>query len=752
MPEARHSIRPSLGTRDQKLLEEIRENYDTDNDAFQPIRDQGGEDIKFIANDPWPDKEKQARKEASRPMVSCDLLNQYCNQVINEVRRHPREIKISPAGYGATAKLAEYRENRIRAIQYKSDAQAAYITAIENGVQRSYGFARIGLRYVSEKSFDQEIYIARLPNPDAVLFDAASKELDSSDADHCFVLDHLSRSEFRRRWPDAEIIDFSGEMARDYAAWIKDKFLQVAEYWRVKKTKDTLVLYDDGTGSMTTGLLSELGGELSDSVLKLPAKDGALRIKRKFYDTRDTDLRKLTQYITNGVEILEENKWLGKWIPIVPLWGKEFYITEAGGSRRMLASLIRNARDAQMSYNYFKTCQTEAAGMVPKTTYMAMEGQLEGHEEEYAQANKTPTPFLYYKGSIAEIQNGEGLPAPLPAPRREPFDPPIQGLEIGAESFARAVQTAVGMYNTSVGQHDTNVKSGKAIEELDSQSDQGAFHFIDNYNRFITACGRIVNDLLTRIEVSQREVPIRKADGTESIVHINTAEPYPDEQGRQHHYPIADDDGQYSETVSVAPTFDSQRDEATDFLKTFLSEVIPIINDPGQRNRLIALSIKLRQLGPIGDQMADILVPPPGDPAQTAQQLQATQAELQQLQQENAALHADRAGRVLEQQTKMALEQMKQRGAINQKQWDYITKVVVAELAKGSKEDAITAQLNADRELAELGFHHDQIDRSHDAAHEVALEGVKSQNAQDLASQNAVIAAAQQQPEAQPTQ
>src|ERR1035441_9218300 len=129
-------------------------------------------------------------------MMSCDFLNQFCNQVINEVRQHPREIKISPAGFGATDQLAEFRENRIRAIQYRSDAQAAYITALENCVQRSYGFGRVGLRYVSDTSFDQEIYIRRIPNPDAVLFDTGCKELDCSDATHCYVIDEMLMSEF----------------------------------------------------------------------------------------------------------------------------------------------------------------------------------------------------------------------------------------------------------------------------------------------------------------------------------------------------------------------------------------------------------------------------------------------------------------------------------------------------------------------------------------------------------------------------
>lgn len=208
--------------KDDDLLQEVKDNYETASEAFQPSRDEGDKDISFILNDGWPEAEKAIRRKSGneRPMVSCDQLNQYTNLVINEVRQHPRQIKVSPAGYGATAKLAEIRENRLRSIQYRSDAQAAYLTAMENACQRSYAYARVTLRYVSETSTDQEIVIQRIPNPNSVLFDPACREIDCSDAEFCFVLENFTKAAFKRRWPDAEVIDFDA-FAADLPLWIK---------------------------------------------------------------------------------------------------------------------------------------------------------------------------------------------------------------------------------------------------------------------------------------------------------------------------------------------------------------------------------------------------------------------------------------------------------------------------------------------------------------------------------------------------
>ena len=728
----------SVGTKDEKLLREVRENFEADTIAFQTIREQGAQDVKFIANDPWPEKEKQARRTpgSERPMMSCDELNQYTNLVINEVRQHPREIKVSPAGFGATAQLAELRENRIRAIQYRSDAQAAYVTALENCVQRSYGFARVGLDYVSPTSFDQEIRIRRIPNPDSVLFDTGCKELDCSDATHCYVIDQILKSEFRRRWPKAEIQDFQGEVAEKMGDWLQDKTLQIAEYWRVEHTEDELFLFDGGKAGILTELKSKLemrGGRVENEHVIYPEQDGHPEIRVPLLNTRETRVPKIWQYLTNGVEILEVNEWLGKWIPIVPIFGKELYLTEAAGSKRMLLSLIRNARDAQMGYNYVQTCKTEAIGMVPRTNYLAEEGAFEGHEEELADANRSPKPYVYYKA----VQRADGSYSET-GPIREPFDPPIENLEIASESFRRCIQSAVGMYN--LGRNEANVKSGKAIEELDEQSDAGSFHFIANYNRFITAVGRIVNDLQSKIEVSPRQVPIRMRDGKEKLVWIN--KPYKDEFGQEQHHNMTL--GEFDVTIAVGPNEDSQREEASDYLETLTEELANLPLDPAIKTNLLALIIQLKQMGPIGDQMVKILTPENGDPAQLQQQMQQLQTQLTQLQAENAALHADRAKRQLEADTKIQIKQMEIQADGQADAAAHVNAQTIAQMQNDIKVlvALITAKNSNEQQEAEM--YKTFWVENHRAAHDAGKQAVEQEHQKNLATQAAATAAASQ--------
>ena len=427
------------------------------------------------------------------------------------------------------------------------------------------------------------------------------------------------------------------------------------------------------------------------------------------------------QYITNGVEILERHEWIGKWIPIVPLFGKEVYSSDAGRSKKVLMSLIRNAREPQMAYNYFMTCALEIVGMVPRSTIKALKGSLDGHEQDWQEAHHIPKAWLYFE----PVQLPDGTWA-TDAPESTPFDPPLQNLLIGVEAFLRAIQAAVGMYNTSVGKDDTTAESGVAIKQLDAQSDQGAFHFIDNYNhRFLGGIGRIVNDLISKVDAVPRQVMIRTKDNKDKLVWVN--KPYVDEDGNNQHHDMTL--GEYDITIGVEQTEDSQREAANDFLETFITELPTLQEDPAKRDQLLAMAIELKQLGPIGEQMVKILNPPQGDPQQTQQQLQQLQSQLTSLQTENAALHEDRAKRVLEQQTKVQLKTMEieadgasdaasHQQEITVANMQNIVKIVVAELAKQSKSDTQKAQQDAAQIEQAMGFGHEAGIQAVDHAHE----------------------------------
>ena len=61
---------------DDQRLEEIRERFNRDNDAWSSIRSEGSTDMRFVAGDPWDPKDRKARKAASRPVLALDERHQ----------------------------------------------------------------------------------------------------------------------------------------------------------------------------------------------------------------------------------------------------------------------------------------------------------------------------------------------------------------------------------------------------------------------------------------------------------------------------------------------------------------------------------------------------------------------------------------------------------------------------------------------------------------------------------------------------
>lgn len=683
--------------KNKELLQEIKDNFTYAKEAWKDIRDEAKKDMRYVAGDPWEPAERAKREDPNsrRPCLTFDELTQYVNQLINQVRQNPIAVKVSPKGNGATDKTAEMRQGIIRGIEYKSKAQAAYTNAFENAAQRSYGFFAISTDYVSEKSFDQEIKVRRIPNPDSVLIDPDCKEADCSDMSFAYILDNIPRTKFEDKYPNADIKSFTDEMELELPDWIQKETIQIAEYWKVKTEYRTLMQLD----ANTTAYLDEYpGAKLKGKTLTMP-DGGTIEI----LNSRKCEEKEVCQYITNGVEILEENEWAGKWIPIVAVLGKELWVDKGSGSKRVLMSLIRMARDPFMMYCWLRSNEAEEGSMTPKTPFICYEGQLEGHEDDWARVTKEPLAFLQVKPTI-DASTGQVLPLP----ERQPFQPNFAAYEVVCEATRRAIQAAMGISPLPTQAQRHNEKSGIALQKIQSAEQIGSFHFIDNYKRSIEHAGRIYDDLIPKIYDTARDVHIRKPDESQETLKLN--QPY-EENGEQMHFDTSL--GEHEVTISTGPSYDSQREAVADFAETLASTpLFPRIAD---------LIIRLRNLGPLGDEMADRVTPPEfakdGNPAaklqQATEQYQMAQKMIAELQRELHDAKIKEQGKVIDNQYKMELEKLQ-----------IEAKITIAEITTKAQEVQARLKLEADMQH-----------KLHVSADTIALQEDAQQHEKDLSAQ-----------------
>jgi hypothetical protein len=452
-------------------------------------------DLKFAAGDQWPVEIQNSRNLESRPCLTINKIDAYVRQVTNQQRQQRPRIKVHPVNNEGDMKIAQVIEGVTRHIEVNSNADTAYDTAFEYAVKMGWGYWRITTNYVSEDSFDQEIYIEPVDDPFSVYFDPNSVSPDGSDAERCLITSVMSKHDFRQQYPGADDgANFSARATGDSdAEWVTKEDIRIAEYWIVERVKATLVMLSDGTKVFEDDLPS---AELLDAS------------NITIMDTRPSYKRKVMWYKLTAMEVLEKSEWPGKYIPIVPCYGAQVVVE----GKRKKYGLVRFAKDPQRMYNFWRTSMTESIALAPKPKWLIAEGQDEGHESEWAMANIKSTPVLRYKQ-----KDIEGMPAPVPS-RIQP-EPPPAGIMVAANAIADDLKSVLGIFDPS--QEIPGNISGKALQGQQQQVDLSNFHFYDNMTRSIKQTGKIILDLIPKIYDTQRVLRIIGVDGKPDMVTIN---------------------------------------------------------------------------------------------------------------------------------------------------------------------------------------------------------------------------------------
>ena len=497
-------------------------------------------DLKFAAGDQWPVEIQNSRNLESRPCLTINKIDAYVRQVTNQQRQQRPRIKVHPVNNEGDLKIAQVIEGITRHIEVNSNADTAYDTAFEYAVKMGWGYWRVTTNYISDDSFDQEIFIEPVDDPFSVYFDPNSVSPDGSDAERCLVTSVMSKAAFRLAYPGADDgANFSARATGDSdAEWVTKEDIRLAEYWYIEREKATLMLLSDGTKVYED---------------ELPSAELLEADNVTIMDRRPTYRRKVKWCKLTAMEILEEREWPGKYIPIIPCYGSQVVVE----GKRKKYGLVRFAKDPQRMFNFWRTALTESIALAPKPKWLIAEGQDEGHESEWALANVKSTPVLRYKQ-----KDIEGVPAPVPT-RIQP-EPPPDGIMVASGAIADDLKTVLGIFDPA--QMLPGNLSGKALQGQQQQVDLSNFHFYDNMTRSIKHTGKIILDLIPKIYDTQRVLRIIGVDGKPDLVSINEMQATGEVMNNV-------TVGLYDVVMDTGPGYNSKRQQAVDTM-------MPLMADP----------------------------------------------------------------------------------------------------------------------------------------------------------------------------
>ncbi len=487
---------------------------------WQGVEDQRcREDIKFANADTrnhwqWPDDIYDTRtgSGSDMPCLTINNTRTHNDMIINAMSKNRFAIKVRPSGGKASYKSAEMMQTLIRRTENISRATTQYRKVAEQQVDGGIGYMLLETDYVSERSFDQDIWLKAARDPTGVYLDPWIKQQDGLDANFGFVFERIPTKEFSRKYPD-----YAGKVGKApldsmFADWITDKEIMLAKYFRKKDRKDTLVSYKAEDGDEVEKFASEIKDEAGKELFKALIAD----IEAGNIDGR---MRKVTDnevewFLIAGNVIVDRGKWAGKYIPICRCPGRELVIDNTLDRKGHTRPMI----DAQRMLNYAASTDVQVNALQPKAPWLAPSRATEG-QEQWKDANINNYGVLFYNDYDEEAPEGmQSVQKP------ERINPPQ-----GNPAYMQAMQNAErqmmmisGQFQAQMGENDTqSAASGKAIGERKQQGDTATYHFPEHQSDMLRAIGIQLLDLYPKIYDTKRALHVIGEDGEKFWISID---------------------------------------------------------------------------------------------------------------------------------------------------------------------------------------------------------------------------------------
>jgi len=620
---------------DDNILQSMRDFRERAEDYWHDIYEQAADDIEFCVNKEaqWDAAARLAREKSGRPCVTINKIASFVHQQTNALRANKMTLNAIPVDDSDVGK-AEIQDAMLEYVLKSSRADIATDWAGGRAIMGGFGFYRVTTDYENELSFNQDIKVKRIENPQSTYLSPEIKCPFGSDTTEAITGEWMSKADFKNQFPDHEAV--SVDDITEAMDWQSEDTVFVAEYYRVEFIQDTLYLLQDGT----TLLKSKIDEYEGDPNLVIA-------------NERKTQTKTIMWYKCSRDAILEQTEIKADFIPIILVVGDEQWVK----NKRYWNSLITNAKDPQIIYNYVRTAQLEQLQKAGNRPWVADGRAIEGYEAHWADLNNPNMTYIPYNSTD---DNGNPIAPPFMAT-------PYQG----SPDLMREVLTSADEIKGTTGINDAtlgnqgNETSGRAIMARQRQSDQGNFHFLDNFKRAYEHLGRVLLSMIPHYYDTPRVLRITQDDEVYKTLVINMDPQSPLVQKYEKELKDAEvginglyNDvtvGKYDIRIAAGADYNTQREEAREVLIELGRAYPQLMEISGD---LIIRAFDFPDADKIADRLKMLLPPqlkdqegdeaPPMPPElqqqiqQMQQQMQQAEQALQQMSQELSDKSADR--------------------------------------------------------------------------------------------------------------
>lgn len=414
----------------------------------------------------------------NKPRLEVNKIHLSVIRIINEYRNNRITVNFISKDGSDREELADACSSLYRADEQDSCADEAYDNAFEEAVGGGFGAWRLCAEYENDEDEDddrQRIRIEPIFDADSsVFFDLNAKRQDKADAKRCWVLTAMTRHAYREEYGD-DPASWPKQIHQRMFDWLTPDVVYIAEYYEVEEKSEKIIVFRDLAGAekkMTQAELDEEEG-LESGMLDL----GWKRVREK-----KVKRKRVHKWIMSGNGILEDCGYIaGKCIPIVPVYGKRWFIDNV---ERCMGH-VRLAKDPQRIKNMQISKVAEISAISSYAKPIFTPEQVIGHQQMWSDDNLKNYPYLL----INQVASADGtVTIQGPVAYVQPPDVP--------PAMAALLQLTEQDMNDVLGKQDaaeevvSNI-SGKAVELIQNRKDMQTFIYISNFAKAMKRCGEI---------------------------------------------------------------------------------------------------------------------------------------------------------------------------------------------------------------------------------------------------------------------
>jgi hypothetical protein len=507
----------------------------------------------------------------NKPRFEVNKVHLAVIRIINEYRNNRITVDFV-SKESSDDKLAETCDGLYLADEKDSVADEAYDNAFEEAVGGGFGAWRLRTVYEDEEDEENEKQRIRIePIFDAdssVFFDLNAKRQDKSDARYCFVITSMTRASYKEEWGD-DPTDWPKIIHQHEFDWCTPDVVYVAEYYKIEDVTETIRIFRaiDGTEERYRKSDFDADPELESTLAAIGSQEVR---QRKVKSTR------VHKYIMSGGKILEDAGYIaGKCIPIVPVYGKRWFVDNV---ERCMGH-VRLAKDAQRLKNMQLSKLGEISALSSVEKPILLPEQVAGHQVMWAEDNLKDYPYLLVN-PITGPDGSQQIAGPV-AYTKSPQIPPAMAALL--QITEQDMQDILG----SSQQADKMVSniSGKAVEMIQTRLDMQTFIYMSNFAKGMKRCGEIWLSMARDVYVEEGR-KMKSIGADEKVKIIELMRPMISENGEV----VTENNignAKFDVTVDVGPSSSSKRASTVRELTGMMS----ISDDPETKQVLQAMAM-----------------------------------------------------------------------------------------------------------------------------------------------------------------